>query len=69
MSHRKAALHYEGRTGNKGAEALVYSDLGSEVLTCNKESDDTCQRRKDAEVSKDAKKVVKHAWRSIDVSQ
>jgi len=69
VSQCKAASQYQNQTGNKGAEALIKSDLGSEILTCKEESDDTCQQRKDAEVGKDAKKVVGHAWQSIDVSQ
>ncbi|KIO00296.1 hypothetical protein M404DRAFT_29675 [Pisolithus tinctorius Marx 270] len=30
-----AALQYEKETGNKGAEALIDTDLGSDIITCN----------------------------------
>ncbi|KAL4071481.1 hypothetical protein V8B97DRAFT_2104073 [Scleroderma yunnanense] len=65
-AHRSTVtLQHGQQSGNAGAEGLIETDLGSEILTCN-ESDDTCQRRKDAEVGKDAKMVVGHAWQSID---
>ncbi|KAI6142933.1 hypothetical protein BKA82DRAFT_36016 [Pisolithus tinctorius] len=67
---RKAALQYKQDSGHKGAAALIETDLGSDVLTCNDSdvSEDTLERRKLAEVGKSANKVVGHAWRSIDVS-
>ncbi|KAI6158006.1 hypothetical protein BKA82DRAFT_22008 [Pisolithus tinctorius] len=65
---RKAALQYEQDSGHKGAAALIETDLGSDVLTCNDSdvSEDTLERRKLVEVGKSANKVVGHAWRSID---
>lgn len=67
-ARRKAALQYEKESGNLGAEALVDTDLGSDILTCNDNevSEDTLQRRKDALVGQSANKVIGHAWRSVD---
>ncbi|KIN96501.1 hypothetical protein M404DRAFT_33210 [Pisolithus tinctorius Marx 270] len=64
----KAALQYEQDSGHKGAAALIKTDLGSDVLTCNDSnvSEDTLERRKLVEVGKSANKVVGHAWRSIN---
>ncbi|KIN93402.1 hypothetical protein M404DRAFT_171307 [Pisolithus tinctorius Marx 270] len=65
---RKVALQYKQDSGHKGAAALIETDLGSDVLTCNDSdvSKDTLERRKLAEVGKSANKVVGHAWQSID---
>ncbi|KAI6145143.1 hypothetical protein BKA82DRAFT_20812 [Pisolithus tinctorius] len=51
-AQRKAALQYEKETGNEGAEVLINTDLGSDIITCNE--------------NESANKVVGHAWRSVD---
>ncbi|KAI6034174.1 hypothetical protein BKA83DRAFT_4539007 [Pisolithus microcarpus] len=67
-ARRKAALQYEGQTGHQAAAAVIDTDFGSDILTCNdgEVSDDTLQRRKQTEAGQSANKVIGHAWRSID---
>ncbi|KAL4082071.1 hypothetical protein V8B97DRAFT_2020554 [Scleroderma yunnanense] len=55
----KAALLYEQESGNQGMAALILTNLGSNILTCN-------DNEVNAKVRQSANKVVGHAWQSID---
>ncbi|KAL4071113.1 hypothetical protein V8B97DRAFT_2024020 [Scleroderma yunnanense] len=51
----KAVLLYEQESGNQGVAALILTNLGSNILTCN-----------DDKVRQSTNKVIGHAWQSID---
>ncbi|KAI6041001.1 hypothetical protein EDC04DRAFT_2602043 [Pisolithus marmoratus] len=57
-ARHKAALQYEKESGHQGAAALIDTDFGSDILTCNDEEQ--------TEAGQSANRVTGHAWRSID---
>ncbi|KAI6125316.1 hypothetical protein EDD17DRAFT_1881853 [Pisolithus thermaeus] len=67
-ARHKAALQYEEESGHQAAAAVIDTNLGSDILTCNDDevSDDTLQRRKQTEAGQSANRVIGHAWRSIN---
>lgn len=70
QERRKAAVEFECLWGYKGAEGMLDTDYASSIISMDDDdiSDDSKQRRRNAEAGKGANMVRGKTWRSKRVS-